>query len=153
MKCLILFSILFFSLTVSAQIGGKQSRNVFEKNFAKQSEYINECRKTFELKNKSDLNVKPKIISGCEWSGDCPIKLPKPFYPNIAKRYKIFGAVYVEVFLVENGNAVYAKAKSGKKIFYNNAEIAAYNSQFRAVSYCGKKILQKKIIVYNFILN
>lgn len=109
------------------------------------------CEKLSRLQNNSDPNIKPKIIAGYEWDSNRPIRLPKPFYPNTARQYKIFGTVYVEVFLDENGNAIYAKAKNGKKIFYKNAEIAALNSQFRAVSYCEKRMLQKKIFVYNFL--
>lgn len=146
MRFSIVIFILFFSVSVSAQTGNKKSRDEFEKKFGEQTAYISVCQKKTESQNTDNSFIKRKIIIyGYELNGDFPTTLPKPFYPEIARRYRLFGAVFVEVFLDENGNAVYAKAKRGNKIFHKNAELAAYRSQFRAIIYCEKKSSERKL--------
>lgn len=108
----------------------------------KQNLEITEC---LEKRNQSNPNAKP--ISHLTPTA---ISLPKPYFPNIAKNNRIFGSVNVEIIFDEKGTVIYAKAVSGKKIFYRTGEKAACASKFSPVLYCGKPRKQKRVIRYNF---
>ncbi len=80
-----------------------------------------------------------------------PIKamtLPKPIYPQAAKTG---GAVNVEVTLDKDGSVVSAKAVSGDKAFYEEAETAAKNAKFEIPKLNLEIVKITGVIVYNFV--
>lgn len=112
------------------------------KNLEKQNQFIAECvRKTSNplAKKISHLNIQA-------------ISLVKPFYPKIAKELNMFGSVNVVIIFDKEGKVIYAKAIDGKMFFRYVAEKAACLSLFQPVQYCGSKVMQKRVIRYNFIL-
>lgn len=128
-------------------------RKEFEKILSLQSKIIEDCEKEIEASQiKNFGKVLPKISGECEWTNiGCPISLVKPAYPVSAKKYGFKGNVKVLIFIDEEGKVVYAEAVKGKKIFYNNAEKAAMLSLYSPKIVCGKKVMQKKFIDYNFL--
>jgi Gram-negative bacterial TonB protein C-terminal len=147
------FSVLFFFLfpiSLVAQIPqncvcSKKDKSLVADYFSelqKQNLEIVQC-----LKKRNQLNPIAKSISHLTPTA---VSLPKPYFPQIAKNYRIFGSVDVEIIFDEQGKVIYAKAVSGKKIFYRTAEKAACSSIFSPVRYCGKPTKQKRVIRYNF---
>ncbi len=84
--------------------------------------------------------------------GGKAIFLPKPKYPEDAKKDKISGRVEVYVLVDESGQVIKAKAicpihpSLGK-----TSEEAALISKFSPILYKGKPIKVKGVIVYNFV--
>ena len=66
----------------------------------------------------------PKIAGHC-WSG-CPTSMPKPYYPETARRNRLRSVVTVSAVVDEAGNVVYARMISGNAIFRQSALAAAY---------------------------
>jgi hypothetical protein len=151
-KYTIFLVILILSFSVFSQSKDKITRTGFDKILAEQSKYISECeRKTKEAQLKEFGKVLPKIAGECEWgSNGCPISIVKPIYPDVARKNNLFGMVEVEIIINEKGKVVFAKAIKGKKIFYRNAEKAAFLSTYTPKIFCGKAVWQRKFIAYNF---
>ena len=119
MKIAYLTSIFIFSLTVFAQNGKinfkRESSSKLEELKEKlraQNKFIEECEaenKEYQLKEFG--RILPKIAGECEWSNNgCPISLPLPFYPQIARKYGIFGIVKVEIIIDETGKVIFLKS-------------------------------------------
>ncbi len=148
-----LFINLILVTAVFAQTGKTKISDYFDK-IEEQKSFIAECEAEIrEAQIKEFGRVLPKISGECEWSNNgCPVSLPMPEYPKIALRHEISGVIKVEILVNENGKVVYSKAVEGKKIFHRNAENAAAHSRFYPKTACGKTVLQKRIIVYNFYI-
>ncbi len=116
-------------------------------NLQSENSFIFECIRN---QNKKESNIKP-LIKISHYNSPI-ISLPKPFYPEIAERNRMFGSVKVEIIFDESGEVIYAKAVSGKMIFYRNAQQAACASKFKPVQYCEKRVKQRGYIFYNFML-
>ena len=127
---------------------------LFEK-LAEQKSFVTKCEtKTRKSQIKKFGKILSKIAGECEWGGDgCPVNLVKPNFPASAVNNKISGSVDVEIIINENGKVVYSKSIKGHKLFFAAARLAAFSSHFRPLTLCEKRILQKKIIRYNFILD
>jgi hypothetical protein len=127
-------------------------REYFER-LEKETEFINECEEKMRRETLEKTGNPPiTIAGGCEWTNNgCPRGLVKPFYPEIAEKYGMFGSVAVEIIFDETGNVIYSKAFSGKTIFYNSTEKAACASKFSPKRYCDKIVKHRAIIIYNFI--
>lgn len=92
------------------------------------------------------------IANKCEFGADgCPISLPKPDYPDIARKLRKSQEVRVKVIIDESGRVVYSKAITGHKSFWRNAEAAACKAIFRSKRICGIASKAELIIVYNFV--
>ncbi len=154
MKCLIIFTIFTFSISVFAQQNEKCACTKNDK--PKVSDYfenLNNQNKKF-AECEAQLNKQPKIIiaGGCEFGADgCPVSLKQPLFPKSAQKLKISGQVKVEVIIDEDGKVIYSRMIKGKKIFKNSAEQAACKSKFRSVRRCGVAVKSKLFIAYNFI--
>lgn len=76
------------------------------------------------------------------------VTLPKPVYPEAAKRMRISGQVSVRVSVDDNGNVVSAKAMSGPPLLRSAAENAARRAKLR-----GNAQATTGTLIYNFTNN
>lgn len=91
----------------------------------------------------------PKIAGHC-WNG-CPISMPKPYYPEAAKRSRLKGVVKVSAIVDEDGKVTYAKMISGNAVFRQSALAAARASTYQRKVICGdRRIKFWWHITYNF---
>ena len=91
----------------------------------------------------------PKIAGHC-WSG-CPTSMPKPYYPETARRNRLRSVVTISAVVDEAGDVVYARMVSGNAIFRQSALAAAYASTYQPKMICGeRKIKFRWRITYNF---
>lgn len=165
-KIVLVITMLVFSfIPTFSQISKKQEdcacsknhkakvREYFE-NLEKQNQLIAECESKVRKEYISQNGEIPKITaSGCEWTNNgCPVSLVKPKVTEFVRNLRVSGAVEVEIIINKTGKVIYAKAISGNKALYNSAVKAACKSIFSPKIICDKKIMQKKIIHYNFIL-
>jgi hypothetical protein len=84
------------------------------------------------------------------WSG-CVVRLVKPYYPDLAQQYRIFGTIRVETIADGAGKIVYAKATDGPSLLRRAAQQAACHSSLTPILLSGKPINFRWNIVYNFI--
>jgi TonB family protein len=86
--------------------------------------------------------------------GDCSnavsLSLPRPAYPERAKKEMAGGEVVVEVVIDEVGNVVAARALSGHYLLKDECVRAAYQAKFKPMIVGGKPIKVFGIITYNF---
>ena len=80
------------------------------------------------------------------------VKLPKPSYPETARRMRIAGMVKVEVVVDESGRVVSARAVSGHTLLRGEAVVAARQAIFTPVQFSGQAVKFSGIITYNFSL-
>lgn len=112
-----------------------------------------------------------KIVNGGVINGKA-VSLPKPEYPDEAKKANVGGSVTIQVIIDEEGNVTSATAVTGvqkvyttdetgtvaeteeapeKKLLYESAEKAAEQAKFAPTLVSGKPVRVKGIIVYNFV--
>jgi TonB family protein len=80
------------------------------------------------------------------------IEAPKPVYPDEVKEKKIEGMVAVVITIGDDGNVIYAKAKSGPEELYAVSEAAALKARFQPTLVKGKPVKVSGIMTYNFEL-
>jgi len=80
------------------------------------------------------------------------VKLPKPSYPETARRMRIGGMVKVEVLVDENGRVVSAQAVSGHTLLRGEAVAAAQRAVFTPMQFSGQAVKFSGIITYTFSL-
>ncbi len=78
------------------------------------------------------------------------IKLPKPVFPDTARRMRVSGAVTVEVTIDEGGKVVSAHAVSGPALLREAATAAARGAVFTPTILHDKPVRVSGVIVYNF---
>lgn len=78
------------------------------------------------------------------------LHLPRPEYPDIAKRSGQQGTVSVEVLIDVTGKVISAKAVSGPVQFRRVAELAARQAKFSPAMLSGQPIRITGVMVYNF---
>lgn len=121
--------------------------------------------------NASAQEDNPKIINGGVINGKA-ISLPKPEYPDKARKANVGGIVTVQVVIDEEGNVISANAIAGNKttykidgketiveseeseemqFLYEAAENAAKQAKFSPTHLSGTPVKVKGIIVYNFV--
>ena len=103
-----------------------------------------------QTKNKTPT-IDTRTCSDC-FSGRA-ITLAKPKYPARARRARLTGRVAVVVTINARGIVVKAKAGSGDRVFWPNAERAALRSKFHPAQLSGKPVAMVTVIVYNFALD
>jgi TonB family protein len=81
------------------------------------------------------------------------IEAPHPSYPDEAKNEKIEGEVTVVITIGDEGNVIYAKAKSGPEPLYRASEAAALKARFKPTLLNGKPVKVSGIITYKFVLD
>ena len=80
------------------------------------------------------------------------ISLPKPMYPEVAKRMRIQGTVSVQVLVDEQGRVISAKALSGSPFLTIEAQKAALQARFSPTMLGDQAVKVSGVITYNFVL-
>ena len=107
----------------------------------------------------------PKIINGGVLNGKA-VSLPRPEYPDTARKARVEGAVRVEIIIDEDGNIEAAKAVKedpsgsemavevvdGWEALRSAAESAALEARFSPTLLSGVPVKVRGSIVYNFSL-
>ena len=94
----------------------------------------------------------PRVISKGPITG-LAISLPKPAYPEIAKRTRVQGAVSVQVLVDEYGRVVSASALNGHPFLLAEAKKAALQARFSPTKLGDQPVKVSGIITYNFVLS
>ena len=79
------------------------------------------------------------------------ISLPKPAYPEEAKKQKISGVVQIEIVTDEQGNVIWAKAIEGHPLLRANSLKAACQSRHSPYQISGQPVKASGVITYNFL--
>jgi TonB family protein len=79
------------------------------------------------------------------------ISLPKPTYPDEAKRAHVSGTVFVRIVIDEKGKVTRACAIKGPSLLMRAAEVAANNGQFSPTKLNGQPVKVTGVITYNFV--
>jgi protein TonB len=112
------------------------------------------------VKTNDDLPpppVKPLIkaslrpISGGVLNGKA-VEMPKPVYPETARRARMTGVVMVEVVVDLSGKVIGARAVSGPEMLRDAAERAARQAKFTPTLLSGQPVRVAGLISYNFSL-
>ncbi|HEX8633476.1 MAG TPA: TonB family protein [Pyrinomonadaceae bacterium] len=80
------------------------------------------------------------------------IEMPKPLYPDTARRAQIMGVVTVEVVVDVSGKVIGARAVSGPEMLRAAAERAARQAKFTPALLSGQPVRVSGVINYNFSL-
>jgi TonB family protein len=105
-----------------------------------------------------------KTLNGGVLNGKA-VSLPKPAYPDLARKARVEGTVRVEVIIDENGNVESAAAiketeadnefavemADARAALRSAAEVAALESKFSPTLLGGVPVKVKGTIVYNFV--
>ena len=78
--------------------------------------------------------------------------LPKPLYPELAKKMHVQGSVSVQVLIDEYGRVVSAKAVSGSPFLTTEAQKAAMQARFSPTKLGDQPVKVSGVITYNFVL-
>jgi protein TonB len=81
------------------------------------------------------------------------IEAPQPTYPDAVKDKKIEGTVVVVITIGNDGNVIYAKAKSGPEELYGASEAAALKARFKPTLLEGQPVKVSGLMSYNFVLD
>jgi protein TonB len=112
------------------------------------------------VKTNDDLPpppVKPAVktslrpISGGVLNGKA-VEMPKPVYPEMARRAKMTGMVTVEVVIDASGKVIGARAVSGPDMLRDAAERAARLAKFTPATLSGQPVRVSGHITYKFSL-
>jgi TonB family protein len=79
------------------------------------------------------------------------ISVPKPDYPEAARRKRISGSVTVEVVIDEHGQVTSARAINGPAELRGAAEEAALKARFTPTKLSGATVTVKGVISFNFV--
>ena len=80
------------------------------------------------------------------------IEMPKPAYPEIAKRSGIHGPVNVQILINEEGRVISAQAVSGNAMLTTAAVNAARRARFTPTKLGDSPVKVQGVITYNFVL-
>ncbi|HEX8635280.1 MAG TPA: VWA domain-containing protein [Pyrinomonadaceae bacterium] len=80
------------------------------------------------------------------------LSLPKPLYPETARRMGIGGSVKVLVTIDESGRVVSARAESGHVLLRGSAVMAARQAKFTPTVVSGQPVAVSGFITYTFSL-
>jgi protein TonB len=94
----------------------------------------------------------PKTISKGVISGNA-VSLPKPVYPELAKRMRVSGKVSVQVLVDETGRVVSATVVNGSPFLRSAAQNAAMQARFSPTKVGDQPVKVSGVIIYNFELS
>jgi TonB family protein len=77
-------------------------------------------------------------------------ELPRPVYPERAKRELVNGQVTVEIIIDEMGNVISARAVNGHYLLQDECVRVAYKAKFKPTMVGGKPVKVRAIITYTF---
>jgi len=107
------------------------------------SKKVKECntpdRLKPEVKTRMDIGLCGKAIN-----------LPKPAYPEKAKKEKVFGVVRIEIVIDEEGDPIWAKAIEGHPLLQEASLNAACQSRYSPHKISGEAVKVNTVISYNF---
>jgi protein TonB len=109
------------------------------------------------VKTNDDLPPPPvakaslRPISGGVLNGKA-VSMPKPVYPETARRAQMTGVVTVEVVVDASGKVIGARAVSGPEMLRDAAERAARQAKFTPTLLSGQPMRVAGLITYNFSL-
>lgn len=110
-----------------------------------------------KIEDTGEPPVKPlpkpltKPVSGGVLNGQAT-ELPKPEYPEFARRTRAAGMVNVEVVIDETGKIISARAVSGPPLLREAAVKAALRARFSPTKLSGQPVKISGLINYNFSL-
>jgi protein TonB len=90
-------------------------------------------------------------VSGGVLNGKA-LEMPRPVYPETARRAKMTGTVSVEVVIDVSGKVIGARAVSGPEMLRDAAERAARMAKFTPALLSGQPVRVSGVINYNFSL-
>ena len=96
---------------------------------------------------------KPEVQVGKNLAGQLcgkAISLPKPPYPDEAKKQKISGTVRIEIVIDEKGDVIWAKAIEGHPLLREASLKAACMSRHSPYQISGQGVKASGVISYNF---
>jgi TonB family protein len=96
---------------------------------------------------------KQKTIVSREPINGRAISLPKPIYPELAKRMRVSGKVNVQVLIDETGRVVSATVVSGSPFLRAEAQKAAMQARFSPTRLGDQPVKVSGVIIYNFELS
>ncbi|HEV2837385.1 MAG TPA: TonB family protein [Pyrinomonadaceae bacterium] len=94
----------------------------------------------------------PKIVSKGVINGNA-ISLPRPVYPEVAKKIHVQGTVSVQVLVDLDGRVVSAKAVNGHPFLIPAAVKAALQARFSPTLLSDQPVKVSGVITYNFVLS
>jgi protein TonB len=100
---------------------------------------------------KSVVKTSLRPVSGGVLNGKA-LEMPKPIYPELARRSRMTGTVIVEVVVDASGKVIGARAVSGPDILREAAERAARQAKFTPAMLSGQPVRVAGTISYNFSL-
>jgi periplasmic protein TonB len=100
---------------------------------------------------KAFVKAPVRPVSGGVLNGKA-LEMPKPVYPETARRAKMTGQVSVEVVIDISGKVIGARAVSGPELLRDAAERAARQAKFTPALLSGQPVRVSGIINYNFSL-
>ena len=92
-----------------------------------------------EVKTRMDIGLCGKAIN-----------LPKPAYPEEAKKQKVSGVVRIEIVIDEEGDPIWAKAIEGHSLLQEASLKAACQSRYSPHKISGEAVKVNTVISYNF---
>ena len=127
------------SINILAQSQSKEELLKLFADVAEDEKATIACLKTFQEEQIAKFGKPLPRISGHCYEG-CPTQLPKPYYPDAARRNRIRGEVIVNAIVDETGKVIYAKAIKGNGLLRRSAIQAAYQSSYQPKRACGDPI-------------
>ena len=94
----------------------------------------------------------PKVVSKGVITG-LAISLPRPAYPEMAKRIRVQGTVSIQVLVDINGRVVSATPLSGHPFLLPEARKAALQARFSPTKLNDQPVIVSGVITYNFVLS
>ncbi|MCA1555639.1 MAG: TonB family protein, partial [Acidobacteria bacterium] len=101
------------------------------------------------LPTSQDTSKKPLSVGQLNAKA---VRLPKPLYPETARRMRIVGAVAVQVTVDESGKVIAARAVNGHVMLRDAATAAARQAKFIPVLISGQPVPVSGFITYTFSL-
>jgi hypothetical protein len=113
-------------------------------------------RKVVACERKLDEAAKVEGVRRIPVAGHClsgcPVHLPKPIFPEWARRNRWTGSVLVDVIADTEGKVVSSRLISGPEPFRQPSLDAARRSMHSPRTACGERIFFRWQITYIFIL-
>ena len=147
---LLVFLTLLPIVGADAQKLPKESTEALLASVAEDERETEACEKSVREAQIKEFGKPLPKISGHYWNG-CPTSMPKPYYPEAARRSRVKGVVTVSAIVDEDGKVIYARMISGNAIFRQSALAAAHASTYQPKVICGERRIKFWWhITYNF---
>ena len=112
---------------------------------AEREQRIKECEVADRVKPKGEIKTVSQLCGRA-------ISLPKPSYPEDAKRNRVSGTVIVDIVTNQQGRVIWARARSGPEPLRSVSQSAACRAQYSPTVVSGRAIQTESSIQYFFAL-